>query len=74
MADRRCTQLVEERAALILASQFSVHAYMVQFEAQMRRGTIRRLLYAVYLHLAVSGAILADLDVQAIDLNAGDIW
>jgi hypothetical protein len=50
MDERRRTQMVEEHADLILASEPGMHAYAVYFEAQMRRGKIRRLLYAGYLH------------------------
>jgi hypothetical protein len=57
---------VEERADLILASDLGVHAYAVHFEAQMRRGRIRRLLYASYVFWARAGTILAGLDPQGI--------
>jgi hypothetical protein len=43
-------QMVEEHANLILASEPTIHTWAVHFETQMRRGKIRRLLYAGYLH------------------------
>ena len=67
MTGRRRTQLVAERADLILTSELDAHAYVVHFEAQMRRSMIRRLLRASYLHFARSGTILAGHDPQ-------DIW
>jgi hypothetical protein len=66
MTGRRRTQLAEQRADLILASEPGLHAYAVHFEAQMRRGTIRRVLYASYLHFACAGAILAGVDPRRI--------
>ena len=46
MNGRRDTELIEARADLILADELSAKAYGRHFEAQMRRGRIRRLLYA----------------------------
>lgn len=66
MTGRRPTKLAEQRADLILASEASRHAYATHFETQMRRGTIRRLLYASYLHLARAGAIQAGVDTRRI--------
>jgi hypothetical protein len=44
MTDWRRGALVEARADLILSDQSSAEAYAFHFEAQMRYGTIRRLL------------------------------
>lgn len=60
MTGRRRTQIVEERADLILANKLDEDAYSAHFEAQMRRGKIRRrLLYASYVYFVQAGAILA---------------
>jgi hypothetical protein len=66
MTSRRRAQLAEERANLILASKLDVHEYVVHFEAQVRRGRIRRLLYVSYVHFARTGMILAGLDPQGL--------
>lgn len=50
MDGRRRMQMVAEHADLILASEPTIHTWAVHFEAQMRRGKIRRLLCAGYLH------------------------
>jgi len=39
---------------------------VAHFEAQMRGGKVRRLLYASYMYIARACAFLADLDPQAI--------
>jgi len=46
MSGRRRKELVAANADLILASELSAHAYAVHFEAQMRGGKVRQLLYA----------------------------
>jgi hypothetical protein len=66
MSGRRRKELVAANADLILASELSVRAYVVHFEAQMRDGKARRLLYASCMHIARACAFLADLDPQAI--------
>ena len=66
MTARRRTQLAEQHADLILASEPGLHAYAAHFDTQMRRGTIRRLFYAGYLHFARSGAIQAGADPRGI--------
>jgi len=65
MAGRRHTEIVEARADLILCGEASAEAWAVHFEAQMRRGAIRRLLYAAYVGFARAGASLAGLDPGA---------
>jgi hypothetical protein len=65
MSDRR-KESVAANADLILASELSAHAYLVHFEAQMRGGKVRRLLYASCTYIARACAVLADLDPQAI--------
>lgn len=67
MNGRRDTELVEARADLILVDETSAKAYGLHFETQMRRGRIRRLLYASCLHFARAGAGLPG-------FNAGAIW
>jgi hypothetical protein len=62
MTRRQRTKVVEARADLILADEPSVGAYAAYFEAQMRRGTVRRLLSTSYLWLARAGTILTGLD------------
>ena len=66
MSDRRRKELVAANADLILASELGAHAYVVHFEAQMRGGKMRRLLYASSMYIARACACLADLDPQAI--------
>jgi hypothetical protein len=67
MNGRRDTELVEARADLILVDKLSAKAYGLHFETQMRRGRIRRLLYAGCLHFARAGARVPGFD-------AGPIW
>lgn len=62
----RRARLVEERADLIFATDLGLHAFAAHFEAQMRRGRIRRLLYASYLFWARAGTALAGLDPQGV--------
>jgi hypothetical protein len=66
MTGKRHTQLVKEHADLILSSEPDIHAYMIHFEAQLRRNKIRRLLYASYLEFIRAGEVLAGLDPQDI--------
>jgi hypothetical protein len=47
--------LVAARADLILSGQAGAHA--ARFEAQVRRGTIRRLLQATYVHAVRAAGI-----------------
>jgi hypothetical protein len=65
MTGGRHTEIVEARADLILCGEGSAEAYTVHFEAQMRRGTIRRLLCAAYACFARAGASLAGFDPGA---------
>jgi hypothetical protein len=55
MTGRRRTEVVEARADLILSGEASADEYAVHFEAQMRRGATRRLLYAWHVHFARRG-------------------
>jgi len=48
---------VEARAELILTDEPSVRAYAAHFEAQLRRGTVRRLLHASYLWLRYAATV-----------------
>jgi hypothetical protein len=66
VSDGRRIQLVEERADLILARALGAGAFAAYFEAQMRRGRIRRLLYASYMLWARSGMLLAGLDPRGV--------
>ena len=66
MNGKRDTELIEARADLILVDELSAKAYGLNFESQMRRGRIRRLLYASCLHLAHAGAGLPGFDAGAI--------
>ena len=50
------------RAGLILAGELSAAAYADQFDAQMRRGKLRTLLYASYVQFARTGAVVFGLD------------
>jgi hypothetical protein len=59
MTDWRRSALVEAHADLILSGEASAEAYALHFEAQMRRGTIRRLLYVGCVRFARAGAHLA---------------
>jgi hypothetical protein len=52
MTGKRRSAIVEARADLIMCEETSAEAYGLYFEAQMRRGTIRRLLCADYARLA----------------------
>jgi len=56
----------EARADLILGDEVSAKAYASHFEAQLRVGKIRRLLWAGYEHLARGGAALAGFDPPGI--------
>lgn len=67
MTGRQRDKAVKARAELILADQPSVEAYAAYFEAQMRCGRIRRLLFTSYLWFARTGTVLAGLghaDIQ----------
>jgi hypothetical protein len=44
MTHRRRDELVETRAALVLADELTVEAFTDYFEAQMNRGKVRKLL------------------------------
>jgi hypothetical protein len=66
MTRRQRNELVAVRAAVILADDPTVKAYAVHFEAQMRRGKVRRLLYASFVHFARAGASLSGLDAREI--------
>jgi hypothetical protein len=66
MSGRRRKELVAANADLIMASELSARAYAIHFEAQMRGGKVRRLLYASCMYIARACAFLADLDPQAI--------
>jgi hypothetical protein len=44
MTHRRRDELVETRAALVLADELTAEAFAEYFEAQMQRGKVRRLL------------------------------
>jgi hypothetical protein len=66
MTRRQRDQLVAVRTEFILADEPAVRAYMLHFESQLRRGKLRRLLYAGYLHFLKGSATLADLDARGI--------
>jgi hypothetical protein len=66
MSRRQREKLVRARADLILASEFTAEAYAAHFEAQLRGGKVRRLLYTCYVHLARAGAALFGLDPTGI--------
>lgn len=66
MTRRQRNELVAVRADLILADEPAAEAYELHFEAQLRRGKVRRLLYASYAHFARAGAVLAGLDTREI--------
>jgi hypothetical protein len=66
MIRRQRNKLVEVRADLILAGEATREAYVMYFEAQMRRSKVRKLLYTSFLQFARSGAILG--------LNPIGIW
>lgn len=66
MSRRQRERLVQARADLILASEFTAEAYAAHFEAQLRGGKARRLLYTSYAHLARAGAALFGLDPAGI--------
>ncbi len=59
MTGKRRSAMVEARTDLILSDEASAAAYALQFDAQMRRGTIRRLLCAGFVRFARAGAHLA---------------
>lgn len=66
MTGRRRTQLVGERAAVILASEPGLQAYVAHFEAELRRGKIRRLLSIGYMHFTRAEMVQAGLDPRDI--------
>ena len=66
MTRRQRNELVAVRAAFILADEPAVKAYTLHFEAQMRRGKVRRLLYAGYMHFARTAVILSGVDARDI--------
>ena len=63
MIRRQRNKLVEVRADLILADEATTEAYVMHFEAQMRRSKV---LYTSFLQFASSGAMLG--------LNPIGIW
>ena len=63
MIRRQRNKLVEVRADLILAGEATTEAYVMHFEAQMRRSKV---LYTSFLQFAHSGAMLG--------LNPIGIW
>ena len=71
MTRRQRDELVAVRADLILADEPAVEAYMLHFEAQLRRGKVRKLLYASYVHFARAGAILFCLDANEYRIATG---
>jgi hypothetical protein len=66
MIRRQRNKLVEVRADLILADEATTEAYVMHFEAQMRRSRMRKLLYTSFLQFAHSGPMF--------DLNPIGIW
>lgn len=66
MTRRQRSQLVAVRAEFILADEPTVQACMLHFEAQLRRGRLRRLLAASYIHFARAGAMVSGLDTTEI--------
>jgi hypothetical protein len=56
----------EVRADLILGDKASAAAYARHFNAQLRAGKVRRLLWTGYMHFARSGAGLAGFDAHRI--------
>jgi hypothetical protein len=66
MTRRQRNEMVAGRAELILADEPAAEAYRLHFEAQMHRGRVRRMLYAIYLHFARSGAALFGLNAREI--------
>ena len=56
------SEAVEARADLILSGEATAEAFAGHVKAQLRRGMIRRLLYAGYVHFARSSARLAGVD------------
>ena len=66
MTRRQRNELVAVRAELILADKPTAKAYKLHFEAQLRRGKVRRLLYASYVHFARAGAISSGLNASEI--------
>ena len=63
---RRKPRFPGPHADLILAGEATKEAYVMHFEAQMRRGKVRKLLYTSFLQFARSGAMLG--------LNPIGIW
>ena len=63
MIRRQRNKVVEVRADLILAGEATTEAYVMHFEAQMRRSKV---LYTSFLQFARSGAMLG--------LNPIGIW
>jgi len=66
MIRRQRDQLVAVRAEFILTDEPAVQAYMLHFERQLRRGKLRRLLYAGSMHFLRGSSTLADLDAREI--------
>jgi hypothetical protein len=66
MTRRQRSQLVAVRTDSIWADESTVQAYMLHFEAQLRRGKLRRLLYVSYIHFARAGAMLSGLNAREI--------
>jgi hypothetical protein len=60
MTRRQRKNLVHARAELILAGDLAVQAYAIHFEAQMRRGQVRKLLRSSYVQLVRIGKVLFD--------------
>jgi hypothetical protein len=66
MTRRQRNELVAVRADLILADEPAAEAYKLHFEGQLRRGKVRRLFHATYVHYARASAVLAGLDTREI--------
>ena len=66
MTRRQRNELVAVRVDLILADEPAAEAYKLHFEAQLRRGKVRRLLYASYVCYVRASAVLAGLDAREI--------
>jgi hypothetical protein len=66
MTRRQRNELVAVRADLILADEPAAEEYKLHFEGQLRRGKVRRFLYASYVLYARASAVLAGLDTREI--------
>jgi hypothetical protein len=55
-------KIVEVRADLILDDELTAEAYIVHFEAEMRRGKVRKLLYAAYTQFSRTGVVMFSLN------------